>query len=107
MGKKDSRRWQRSFRDFYVPRRHTALLVAITIFIGIRPLIGQMGATIAFGLAMVALLIVALYTVYTIQVEELAAERTRLLAERRRRNIIGWEPGRGRGCRANGFDFLA
>jgi hypothetical protein len=40
-----------------------------------------------FSLALVALLIVALYT---IQVEELVGERQKLLAERRRRTIVGW-----------------
>jgi hypothetical protein len=84
----DSTRWGKRFLAFYLPRRHTALLVAIVVFIAVRPLIGDAGAArIVFSVALVALLMVALYT---IQVDELVGERNRLVAERRRRNIIGW-----------------
>jgi hypothetical protein len=79
---------RKSFREFYLPRRHTALLVVIVVFLGVRPVIGEVNAArYVFSVAVVALLIVALYT---IQVEELVGERHRLLVERRRRNIIGW-----------------
>jgi hypothetical protein len=84
----DSTRWRESLRKFYLPRRHTALLVAIVAFIAVRPVIGEAeAARIVFSVALVALLMVALYT---IQVDELVGERNRLVAERRRRNIIGW-----------------
>jgi voltage-gated potassium channel len=79
--------WRQSFREFYLPRRHSLLLVAIVAFIAVRPVIGESGvARIVFSVALVALLIVALST---IQVEELIGERKRLLAERRRRYLIG------------------
>jgi CDP-diglyceride synthetase len=81
-------RWQKRFREYYVPHRHTALLVAIVAFIAVWPVIGTVRvARIVFGIALVILLVVALYT---IQVEELVGDRKKLLAERRRRNIIGW-----------------
>lgn len=84
----ESRGWRERFRAFYFPRRHTALLVAIVVFIGVRPLIGEVQAAVGvFSIALVALLIVALYT---IQVEELVGERHRLTAERRRRIVVGW-----------------
>jgi voltage-gated potassium channel len=88
MSESESTSWLKRFRGFYLPRRHTALLVAIVVFLGVRPLIGEArAATVVFSLALVALLIVALYT---IQVDELVGERQKLLAERRRRTIVGW-----------------
>lgn len=84
----DSKGWRKRFRAFCFPRRHTALLVAIVVFISVQPLIGEVQvATSVFSIALVALLIVALYT---IQVEELVGERHRLTAERRRRILVGW-----------------
>jgi hypothetical protein len=69
-------------------RRHTALLVALVVAFSLRPLIGDAGAApVVFGIAVLVLLPVALYT---IQVNELAGERDVLLAERRRRSIVGW-----------------
>jgi len=84
--------WERrrkSFREFYFPRRHTTLLLAIVAFLAAWPLFaGTAGfAKIAFGLALIALLTVALSA---IQIEELVGEREKLLVERRRRKIIGW-----------------
>ena len=53
-----------------------------------RPLIGDSGASSAiFGVAMVVLLLVALYN---INVDELVGERGRLLAQNIRRRILGW-----------------
>lgn len=76
------------FREFYLPRRQSALLVACVAFLAVRPVIGEGRAErYVFAVAVVVLLIVALYT---IQVEELAGEHLTLLAERRRRNLIGW-----------------
>jgi len=82
------RGWRQRFSEFYLPRRHTTLLVAIVIFIGVRPLIQEaQTAKILFAIALIALLVVALYT---IQVEELVGEQKRLTAERRRRIVVGW-----------------
>jgi hypothetical protein len=53
-----------------------------------RQLIGDTGAGfLVFGIALVALLLVALYN---INVDELVGERGRLLAQNRRRRILGW-----------------
>jgi Ion channel len=84
-----SERRRRSFREFYFPRRHTVLLVAIVVFLAAWPLFaGAAGlAKIVFAVALVGLLIAA---INAIQVEELVGEREKLLAERRRRKIIGW-----------------
>jgi hypothetical protein len=54
----------------------------------VRPLIGDAGGgPIVFSLALLALMLVALYTV---RVDELVGERDALLAQRRRQSIIGW-----------------
>ncbi len=72
----------------FAPHRHSALLVAIITAFAVRPLIGDTGAgTAVFGIAMVLLLLVALYN---INVDELVGERGRLLAQSRRRRILGW-----------------
>ena len=64
------------------------LLVAIVAFLAVFPVLGEAGpARTVFGLALVALLVVALYTT---QVDELVGERDKLLAERRRRKLVGW-----------------
>jgi voltage-gated potassium channel len=71
-----------------IPRRHTALLVAIIITMAVRPLIGDAGfAPAAFSIALLMVLFVALFT---IQVDDLVGEREVLLAQRRRRRIVGW-----------------
>ena len=70
------------------PHRHSALLAAIIAAFAVRPLIGDTGAGSAvFGIALVVLLLVALYN---INVDELVGERGRLLAQNRRRLILGW-----------------
>jgi voltage-gated potassium channel len=72
----------------FAPRRHSALLAAIIAAFAVRPLVGDSGAGSAvFGLALVLLLLVALYN---INVDELVGERERLLAQSRRRRILGW-----------------
>jgi len=77
-----------SLRRRLMERRHTALLVAIILLFLVRPSIGDAGAgPMVFSTALVLLLVVALYT---IQVDELAGERDALLAQRRRRTILGW-----------------
>ena len=70
------------------PRRHTALLIAIVTLFLVRPLIGDGGiATAAFSSV---LLLVLLFALYAIQVDELVGEQETLLAQRRRRSMIGW-----------------
>ncbi len=77
-----------AIRRHFAPRRHSALLVAIIVLFAVRPLIGDAGISAAvLSIAMLAMLLVALYN---IQVDELVGERETLLAERRRRSIIGW-----------------
>lgn len=75
------------YRSF-LAHRHTALLMAIVVAFAVRPLIGDAGiAPIAFSLALLLLLLIALLT---IQVDELVGDREALLAQRRRRSVIGW-----------------
>jgi hypothetical protein len=72
----------------FAPRRHTALLVAIIAAFAVRPLIGDVGVgPILFSTALVLLLLVALYN---INVDELVGERGILLAQSRRRRVVGW-----------------
>lgn len=81
-------RFTNSLHDYLLPRRHTALLVAIVTAFAARPMIGDLGvAPLAFSVALMILMLVALYT---IQVDELVGERQKLLAQRKRRGIIGW-----------------
>jgi len=81
-------RVQESLNTYFRRRRHTALLIAIVVAFAVRPLIGDAGdAPIAFSLALLALMLVALYTVH---VNELIGERDVLLARRRRQSIVGW-----------------
>jgi Ion channel len=54
----------------------------------VRPLIGDGG--IATGAFSSVLLLVLLFALYAIQVDELVGERTTLLLQRRRRSMIGW-----------------
>lgn len=70
------------------PRRHTALLAAIVALFMIRPLIGD--RAIASAVFNIALLVTLLFALYAIQVDELVGERETLLAQRKRRSIIGW-----------------
>src|SRR5215469_10854725 len=83
-----SERRRESFREFYFPRRHTVLLVAIVVFLAAWPLFAGAArlAKIVFAVALLGVLIAALNA---IQVEELVGERERLLVEKRRRKIIG------------------
>jgi hypothetical protein len=69
-------------------RRHTALLVALIVLFAARPLIGDAGfGPIAFSIALILVMLVALYTV---QVDELIGERDKLLAQKKRRSKMGW-----------------
>jgi ion channel len=69
-------------------RRHTALLIAIVALFAVRPFLGDSGAgTIVFSIAILLVLLVALLT---IQVDELVGEREALLVQHRRRIFVGW-----------------
>jgi voltage-gated potassium channel len=77
-----------ALHQYFAPHRHSALLVAIIAAFAARPLIGDTGATSAiFGMALVVVLLIALYN---INVDELLGERDRLIAQARRRRIVGW-----------------
>ena len=76
-----------TLRRHLLPRRHSALLMTILVAFAVRPLIGEAGAApIVFSIAIVVLLFVALYTV---QVDELTGDREQLVADRRRRGLVG------------------
>ena len=80
--------FREALRRHLATRRHSALLAAIVTAFAVRPLIGDTGAGSAvFGVALVLLLLVALYN---FNVDELVGERGRLLAQSRRRRILGW-----------------
>jgi voltage-gated potassium channel len=73
---------------YFAPHRHSALLAAIIATFAVRPIVGETAPGFAiFGIAAVILLIVALYN---INVDELVGERGHLLAQARRRRILGW-----------------
>jgi hypothetical protein len=82
------KRLRGTVRQHLLPRRHTALLVAIVAAFLVRPLIGNAG--IAPAIFSVALLVLLLVALYTIQVDELAGEREALMAQKRRRSVAGW-----------------
>ena len=82
------RRLQGAVRRRFMPHRHSALLGAIVAAFAARPLIGNnKGTLIVFSLLIMVLLILSLYI---IQVDELIGEERKLLAERKRRQAIGW-----------------
>jgi amino acid transporter len=71
----------------FAPRRHSALLIALIVAFAVRPLIGETGASfILFSVALVILLLVALYN---INVDELAGEKGWLLSPAAHR-FLGW-----------------
>jgi hypothetical protein len=77
-----------AIRAYLHARRHTALLVAIIAAFMVRPLIGDSSGTlIGISIALIVLMLVALYTV---EVDELVGERATLLAERRWRRLVAW-----------------
>jgi len=77
-----------ALRRHLAPRRHSVLLAAIVAAFAVRPLIGDTGAGLGvFGVALVILLLLALYN---INVDEMVGERGRLLAQSRRRRMLGW-----------------
>ncbi len=88
MGNGVSGQLQAAVRRHVAPYRHTALLVAIIAAVAARAVMGAAGiGPVVFSIAMLFLLLLA---IYNIQVDELVGERETLLAERRRRSIIGW-----------------
>lgn len=79
---------RRLIADYFLPHRHTALLVVIVAFLGVRPLIGNSAAaTAAFSVVVMAVFVIALYT---IEVDELFGDRERLIKQRKHRAIFGW-----------------
>jgi hypothetical protein len=83
----NSKTWNQ-IRLRFDQRRHSALLAAIIGLIAVRAVMGDsVGAPLLFNLAVVVVVLVALYT---IQVDELVGDREALLVERRRRTIAGW-----------------
>jgi amino acid transporter len=69
-------------------RRHSALLIAIVAMFAVRPFLGDTSeGAIAFSIAIVLVLLVALLT---IQIDDLVGERGALLVQRRRRSFVGW-----------------
>jgi amino acid transporter len=75
-------------REQLLPRRHTALLVALVVAFAVRPLVGDSGfAPVGFSIALIVLMLVSLYTV---QVDELIGERETLVVQKKRRSRIGW-----------------
>lgn len=77
-----------AIRSHFFPRRHTVMLAAIVTAFSVRPVLGDAGnGPLVFSLAMLALMLVSLYT---IQIDDLIGDRRTLLAERRRHSIIGW-----------------
>jgi voltage-gated potassium channel len=77
-----------TIRNYFFPHRHTVLLAAIVTTFSVRPILGDTASgPLVFSLAMLALMLVSLYT---ISIDDLIGERRALLAARRRRSIIGW-----------------
>jgi hypothetical protein len=77
-------------REYLFPRRHSAVLVALVTLFAVRPLLGASGSgvgAVMFSLAIVVLMLVSLYT---IQVDELVGERQTLVAQKKKRSMIGW-----------------
>ncbi len=75
-------------RQRLLPRRHTALLAALVFLFATRPLIGDVGAApILFS---IALIMVMLLSLYSIQVDELVGERHALAAQKKRSTKTGW-----------------
>jgi voltage-gated potassium channel len=82
------KRLREVIRRHFMPRRHSALLAAIVMAFATRPLIGNNKlALTVFSIVLMAVLILGLYT---IQVDELVGEQRKLMAERKRRSVIGW-----------------
>jgi voltage-gated potassium channel len=77
-----------ALRRHLAPRRHTALLTAIVALFIVRPLVGDGG--LATAMFSITILLLLLFALYAIQIDELVGERETLLMQRRRRSMIGW-----------------
>jgi voltage-gated potassium channel len=81
-------RVRREFRRHVAPHRHSGLLAALIVTFAVRPLIGDSRtASTIFAVALVLLLLVALYS---IDVDELVDERRHLLTRSTGRRRLGW-----------------
>jgi amino acid transporter len=77
-----------TWRARFLARRHTILLIAIIVAFAARPLIGDFGlAPIVFSIAILAVLMIALLTM---QVDDMVGDHEHLVAQRKRRTLIGW-----------------
>jgi amino acid transporter len=75
-------------RDYLLPRRHTALMLAIITLFAVRSMFGDSSAGLPFfSVVIMFTMIVALYT---IRVDELLGNRELLLHQRKRRAATGW-----------------
>ena len=79
---------RRAFADRVLPRRHTALLVAIVALLGVRALVSGTGAEASIYSILVML--VLMVAVYTIHVDELVGDRELLVKQRKKRGVLGW-----------------
>ena len=79
---------RRAIHQHFAPHRQSALLVAIIAVYGIRPLIGD--SPVGSAILGVAMLLLLLLCLYNINVDELVGQRGRLLAQSKRRQILGW-----------------
>jgi hypothetical protein len=88
MNKSSGNQMRGAIGNYLLPHRHTALLVTIVALLGVRPLVSSAGAGNAvFSVAVALVLVVALYT---IQVDELLGDRERLLKQRKKSGLLGW-----------------
>ena len=78
---------RKTIHRYLGPHRHSALLAALIAAFAVRPLLSGTGADVVFSVALMLLLLLALYS---INVDEMVGEKGRLLAQRRRRRIVGW-----------------
>ena len=74
-------------RDRFAAHRHSALLAAIIVAFAVRPMIG--GGGVSYIVFSAALLMILLLALYNINVDELIGERQSLIAQSRRRWLIG------------------
>ncbi len=77
-------------RQSLLPRRHSAVLVALVTLLAVRPLLGASGSGVGAVVFSIALLVLMVVSLYTIQVDDLVGERRTLVAQRNKRSMIGW-----------------
>jgi voltage-gated potassium channel len=78
----------RTVRTYLLPRRHTALLATLVMAFAARPVIGDARlGLVAFN---IALLLVLLLAIYSVQVDELVGEREALVRRKRRSTRSAW-----------------